>query len=64
MCLPIADKTMLGWLHSQLKVLDAWQAELVRRGEADIETLERLERHHAWLDSEIARLEAEETVAA
>ncbi|MEM6412190.1 MAG: hypothetical protein AAF683_11720 [Pseudomonadota bacterium] len=64
MCLPIADRTMLGWLRSQLRVLEAWRAELIARGETDLETLERLDRHHTWLSSEIARLEAEEELAA
>ncbi|MEO1474916.1 MAG: hypothetical protein AAFS13_00925 [Pseudomonadota bacterium] len=64
MCIPIADRTMLSWLRNQLRVLEAWRSELLRRGEVEIETLERLERHHAWLDSEILRLEFEITAAA
>ncbi|MEO0881420.1 MAG: hypothetical protein AAFY34_01695 [Pseudomonadota bacterium] len=64
MCLPITDPTMLGWLKNQLRVLDAWQAELVCRGESDLETLERLDRHQTWLMSEIVRLEAEDSRAA
>ncbi|MEM7663077.1 MAG: hypothetical protein AAF292_12595 [Pseudomonadota bacterium] len=55
---------MLGWLHGQLRVLEAWREELVRRGDADIAALERLDRHQKWLSSEITRLEAEEALVA
>lgn len=64
MCVPIADKTMLGWLRSQLRVLEAWQAELLRRGESDLEAIERLDKHHTWLCAEIERLEIEDKMVA
>lgn len=55
---------MLGWLRSQLRVVDAWRDELLRRGDAHVETIGRLERHYAWLSSEIVRLEKDEAYAA
>jgi len=58
MCVPINDRDMLGWLKSQLQVIDAWRVELIMRPESEIGMLERLERHYAWLIGEIARLEA------
>ncbi|MEO0883948.1 MAG: hypothetical protein AAFY34_14630 [Pseudomonadota bacterium] len=64
MCVPIPDRTMLGWLRSQLRILEAWRDELLRRSETDAETLERLDRHSAWLGGEIDRLEQEQSQAA
>lgn len=64
MCVPISDRTMLGWLRSQLRIMDAWRDELLRRGEASSETVERLERHYSWLNAEIIRLEGAEMTAA
>jgi uncharacterized small protein (DUF1192 family) len=48
---------MLCWLKQQVRVLEAWREELACRSEIDIATVTRLERHYAWLTSEIMRLE-------
>ncbi|KJS26995.1 MAG: hypothetical protein VR75_04740 [Hyphomonadaceae bacterium BRH_c29] len=56
MCMPIDDAAMLCWLISQLRVIEAWQDELASRPDADLLQVERLERHHAWLHEELARL--------
>lgn len=64
MCIPIPDRTMLDWLRNQSSVMAAWNDELLRRGETDLAAVERLERHQAWLTTEIARLEAGTELAA
>jgi hypothetical protein len=57
MCIPMDDTAMLCWLKQQVRVLEAWREELACRSEIDIATVTRLERHYAWLTSEIMRLE-------
>ncbi|MEL7129310.1 MAG: hypothetical protein AAGK23_07165 [Pseudomonadota bacterium] len=64
MCVPISDRTMLGWLRGQLRIVEAWQAELLRRGDADLETVTRLQTHFEWLTSEVGRLEEDKRKAA
>jgi len=40
-----------------VRVLEAWREELACRPEIEIAMVTRLERHYAWLTSEIMRLE-------
>ncbi|MBD3771305.1 MAG: hypothetical protein IE925_14320 [Rhodobacterales bacterium] len=56
MCLPIDDSAMLCWLESQSRILEAWQDELASRPDSDPLQVERLARHHAWLNEELSRL--------
>ena len=58
MCIPMDDAAMLCWLRQQVRVLEAWREELACRPEIEIAMVTRLERHYAWLSSEIMRLEA------
>ena len=58
MCIPMDDTAMLCWLRQQVRVLEAWREELACRPEIEIAMVTRLERHYAWLTSEIMRLEA------
>jgi hypothetical protein len=58
MCLPLDDVAMVCWLRQQVRVLEAWREELACRPEIEIAMVMRLERHYAWLTSEIMRLEA------
>jgi hypothetical protein len=48
---------MVRWLKQQVRVLEAWREELACRPEIEIAMVTRLERHYAWLTSEIMRLE-------
>ena len=47
MCVPVDDSAMLCWLQTQLRVIEAWQAELSSRPDA---------RHYDWLNEELSRL--------
>ena len=58
MCLPLDDVAMVCWLRQQVRVLEVWREELACRPEIEIAMVTRLERHYAWLTSEIMRLEA------
>ena len=58
MCLPLDDVAMICWLRQQVRVLEVWREELACRPEIEIAMVTRLERHYAWLTSEIMRLEA------
>jgi hypothetical protein len=58
MCLPMDDVAMVCWLRQQVRVLEVWREELACRPEIEIAMVTRLERHYAWLTSEIMRLEA------
>ncbi|MBU1288927.1 MAG: hypothetical protein KJ871_14515 [Alphaproteobacteria bacterium] len=58
MCLPLDDVAMVCWLKQQVRVLEVWREELACRPEIEIAMVTRLERHYAWLTSEIMRLEA------
>ncbi|WP_341197732.1 hypothetical protein [Hyphomonas chukchiensis] len=58
MCLPMDDVAMVCWLKQQVRVLEVWREELACRPEIEIAMVTRLERHYAWLTSEIMRLEA------
>ena len=57
MCLPRDDGSMISWLKSQVRVIEAWREELASRPDLDITVIMRLERHYAWLCSEVSRLE-------
>lgn len=57
MCLPMDDVAMVCWLRQQVRVLEVWREELACRPEIEIAMVTRLERHYAWLTSEIMRLE-------
>ncbi|MEL6243802.1 MAG: hypothetical protein AAFQ21_00550 [Pseudomonadota bacterium] len=61
MCLPLDDTAMVCWLKTQVRVIEAWREELACRPEFDIAAARRLETHYAWLTSEVARLEDQET---
>lgn len=58
MCLPIDQSSLLCWLKTQVRVLEAWREDAAMDPEPDVETIGGLERHYAWLTGEIARLEA------
>ncbi|WP_206741422.1 hypothetical protein [Hyphomonas chukchiensis] len=58
MCLPMDDVAMVCWLKQQVRVIEVWREELACRPEIEIAMVTRLERHYAWLTSEIMRLEA------
>lgn len=58
-CIPYDSVQLECWLHSQLKVIDAWMGELLSSPESDPETARRLETHRQWLSQEIARLESD-----
>tara|TARA_R110002051_G_scaffold141534_1_gene214619 strand:- start:744 stop:923 length:180 start_codon:yes stop_codon:yes gene_type:complete len=51
------DAAMLCWLRQQVRVLEACREEIACRPEIEIAMVTRLERHYAWLTSEIMRLE-------
>lgn len=56
MCVPVDDSAILCWLQTQLRVIEAWQAELSSRPDADLQQVERLARHYDWLNEELSRL--------
>ena len=56
MCVPVDETAMLCWLQTQLRVIEAWQDELISRPDADIRQVERLSRHRDWLTEELTRL--------
>lgn len=58
MCLPIDEKALLGWLHNQVRVMEAWRETLASQPEVDLAQVQRLETHYHWLTGEIARLES------
>ena len=55
----IHDQKMLEWLKMQVRILEAWREEVAERVEIDVPVLMRLERHYAWLSSEVSMLEME-----
>lgn len=55
----IHDQKMLEWLKMQVRILEAWREEVAARVEIDVPVLMRLERHYAWLSSEVSMLEME-----
>jgi len=61
MCIPMNDGAMIGWLRHQVRVVEAWREELAMRSDIDIGVVTRLERHYAWLTSEMSRLDSGHT---
>lgn len=57
MCLPIDDRALICWLHTQVRVLEAWRESLASQPDIDIDQLRRLEAHYQWMTGEIALLE-------
>ena len=55
----IHDQKMLEWMKMQVRILEAWREEVASRVEIDVPVLMRLERHYAWLSSEVSMLEIE-----
>ncbi|MEO0465550.1 MAG: hypothetical protein AAF216_03330 [Pseudomonadota bacterium] len=64
MCLPINDRSMLSWLRTQIRVMEAWREEMVRRPEMDAAQAQKIDTHLAWLCAEYQRLEDVVSVAA
>ncbi|MEO1281654.1 MAG: hypothetical protein AAFV69_07970 [Pseudomonadota bacterium] len=58
MCLPLDDASMVCWLKTQVRVIEAWREELASRPDIDMEVVMRLEKHYAWLTAEVSDLEA------
>lgn len=58
MCLPLDDGSMICWLKTQVRVIEAWHEELASRPDIDMEVLMQLEKHYAWLTAEVSDLEA------
>ncbi len=54
--MPYDTEQLECWLHSQVKVIDAWMGELLSAPDSDLETARRLEAHRQWLSAEIARI--------
>jgi len=57
-CLPLDDASMVCWLKTQVRVIEAWREELASRPDIDMEVVMRLEKHYAWLTAEVSDLEA------
>jgi len=64
MCIPFDDTAMICWLKPQVRVIEAWREELATRPELDVSAVTRLEKHYAWLTSEVARLDDRSPQAA
>ena len=57
MYIPMSDTNMLNWLRAQVRVLEAWREDIMRRPELDFQMITRLETHYQWLTHEVSRLE-------
>lgn len=57
MCVPIDRMSLLGWLKTQVRVVEAWREDMARQPDIDLAQVQRLERHYQWLTGEIAKLE-------
>lgn len=64
MCVPLDRLSMLGWLKTQVRVLEAWREDLASRPDIDLEEIQRVEKHYQWLTGEVARLEGASPRAA
>lgn len=64
MCLPMPETELVDWLKRQVLVIEAWREDMAMKTEIDMDDVMRLERHYAWLTTEIARLEADRSVRA
>jgi len=57
MCVPLDRMSLLGWLKTQVRVVEAWREELASQPDIEIAQIQRLERHYQWLTGEISKLE-------
>ncbi|MEL6567454.1 MAG: hypothetical protein AAFQ22_03475 [Pseudomonadota bacterium] len=64
MCVPLDRMSLLGWLKTQVRVVEAWREELARQPDIDLAQVHRLETHYQWLTSEISKLESRHIKAA
>ncbi|MEO0786574.1 MAG: hypothetical protein AAFY10_12825 [Pseudomonadota bacterium] len=64
MCVPMDRMSMLGWLKTQVRVVEAWREDLARQPDIDMEAVQRLERHYQWLTGEVAKLDEGDRRAA
>lgn len=64
MYLPIDDRSMLTWLRTQIRVMEAWREELAIRPEIDVDQAMKIETHLSWLSAEYDRLTQNEKAAA
>ena len=64
MCLPIDDRSMLSWLRTQIRVMEAWREELITRPDADLAQARKIDDHLAWMCAEYERLENASQIAA
>ncbi|MEM9938010.1 MAG: hypothetical protein AAF768_04130 [Pseudomonadota bacterium] len=60
MCYPIQDSSMIEWLRTQVRVLEAWRESIALKPELDMALLSRVEEHYQWLTREIDLLEMAE----
>jgi hypothetical protein len=56
MCISYSDTTMLNWLETQVRVLEAWREDIAARPAIDMRMVMSLENHYQWLTSEVRRL--------
>jgi len=56
--------SMLGWLRTQVRVLEVWREDLASRPDIDLEEIQRVEKHYQWLTGEVARFEEASARAA
>ena len=64
MCVPIDRMSLLGWLKTQVRVVEAWREDMARQPDIDLAQVQRLERHYQWLTGEITKLEESAVRAA
>ncbi len=53
MCLSISDNTILSWLETQVRVLEAWREDVATRPSIDMRMAMSLEQHYQWLTKQI-----------
>lgn len=53
MCLSVSDDTMLSWLETQVRVLEAWREDVATRPSIDMRLVMSLEQHYQWLTGQI-----------
>lgn len=49
-------RDILAWLAEQERAMARWRDEVAAKGDADVDDLERLERHRRWLADALGRL--------
>ncbi|MEM1105259.1 MAG: hypothetical protein AAGH87_02635 [Pseudomonadota bacterium] len=57
MCVPLDRMSLLGWLKTQVRIVEAWREDLARQPDMDLDQVQRLERHYQWLTGEVSKLE-------